>query len=184
MDQRVLSVSGVQVLTGVLVSLIFTQDSLEEVHGEEIRISPAGSFEEDTNVQVVHFIVSDGHIRGGEVGLFSVSNENGGILLSNRSEGLFSRLEESFSINITGSSNNEVGTNVVGLEVGLDGFFGDVVDVFSDTVGGLTEVVISVRSEVDVFEEESLLVVLGIDGIVVNSFLFSFNLLLVEDGVL
>lgn len=171
-------------LTGILVSLIFTQDSLEEVNGEEIRISPAGSFEEDTNVQVVHFIVSDGHIRRSEVGLFSVSNEDGGILLGDSTEGLVSRLEESFSVDITGSSNNEVGSNVVGLEVSLDGFFGDVVDVFSDTVGGLTEVVISVSSEVDVFNEETLLIVLGADGIVVNGFLFSFNLLLVENGVL
>lgn len=171
-------------LTGVLVSLIFTQDSLEEADGVEVGISPAGSFEEDTNVQVVHFIVSDGHIRRGEVGLFSVGNEDGGILLSNSAEGLLSRLEESFSVNITGGSNDEVGGNVVGLEVSLDGFFSDVVDVFSDTMSGLTEVVISVSSEVDVFEEETLLIVLSTDGIVVDSFLFSFNLLLVEDGVL
>lgn len=171
-------------LTGVLVSLIFTQDSLEEVNGEEIRVSPAGSFEEDTNVQVVHFIVSDGHIRRSEVGLFSVSNEDGGVLLSDGTEGLVSRLEESFSINITGSSDDEVGSNVVGLEVRLDSFFSDVVDVFSDTVSGLTEVVISVSSEVDVFKEEALLVILGTDGVVVDRFLFSFNLLLVEDGVL
>lgn len=87
-------------------------------------------------------------------------------------------------VNITSSSNNKVGTNIVSLDEVFNNFISDVVKVFSDTVSRLTEVVISVSSEVNIFKEETLLIVLSAEGIVINSFLFSFNLLLVEDRVL
>ena len=60
--KRVLSVRGIKVLTSVFVCLILAKNSLEELHGVEIRISPRRSLEEDTNVEIVHFIVSHGHL--------------------------------------------------------------------------------------------------------------------------
>jgi len=60
--EGVLSVRGIKMLTSVFVCLILAKNSLEELHGVEIRISPRRSLEEDTYVEIVHFIVSHGHL--------------------------------------------------------------------------------------------------------------------------
>jgi hypothetical protein len=157
---------------------------LEELHGVEIRISPRRSLEEDTNVEVVHFIISHGHIRWSEIGFLSVRNKEGDILLGDSGESLVSSLNELLCVDITSSSNNKVSSDVVSFNVILDIFLSDVVNIFSNTMRRLANVVVSVWSEVNWFKDNSLLIILSVDSVVVDCFFLSFDLGFVKDGVL
>lgn len=157
---------------------------MEELHGVEIRISPRRSLEEHTNVEIVHFIISHCHIRWGEVGLFSVRNKEGDILLWDSGESLFSSFKELISVDVTSGSNNEVSSNVISFNVIQDILLSDVANIFSNTMRRLTKVVVSVGSEVNRFKDNSLLIVLCVDSVIIDSFLFSFDLCFVKDGVL
>lgn len=57
-EERVLSIRGVQVLSGILVGSVLSHDTLEDLHSEEIGISIAWSFEEDSDVDVGQLIIS------------------------------------------------------------------------------------------------------------------------------
>jgi hypothetical protein len=154
------------------------------LHSEEIGICPRRSLEEDTNVKIVHFIVSNGHIRRGEIGFLSVRNKNSDVLLRNSGESTFNSLEETICINIPSSSYNDILSDVVSLEVILHVLFSDVADVFSDTVRRLTNIVVSVRSEVNILKDHGLLIILCANDIVVDSFFLRINLCFVDDRVL
>lgn len=130
---------------GVLGLAVFTQNSLEQQERVVVFMSPAGGFEESTNVEVGHFIISDEHQRGSEIGLISVSDDqivggSGG----ESTEVLFSQFSELLMVDVTSTDDNDVRSDVVGSVIVDDLVLGDGTDVFSDTEDGLTHHVVSV----------------------------------------
>lgn len=57
-ERVVLSIGSVEVLSSEAIRSEVSDNVLEEVHGEEIGVSPSGSLEEYSNIDVGHFIVS------------------------------------------------------------------------------------------------------------------------------
>jgi hypothetical protein len=72
MQLIVLSISGVEVGSSIFVRSIFSQNSLKQFHGKIIRMSDCGGFEEDTNVNIGHFIITHVEHWGREIRFFSV----------------------------------------------------------------------------------------------------------------
>lgn len=135
----------VKVLTSVLSLTVFAQNSLEQQERVVIFMSPAGGFEEGTNVKVGHFIISDEHQRGSEIRLISVSDDQ--IVGGGRSEAtevLFSQFSELLMVDVTSTDDNDVRSDVVGSVIVDDLVLSDGTDVFSDTEDGLTHHVVSV----------------------------------------
>lgn len=132
-------------LASVLSLAVFTQNSLEQQERVVIFVSPAGGFEEGTNVEVGHFIISDEHQRGSEIRLISVSDDQ--IVGGRRSEAtevLFSQFSELLMVDVTSTDDNDVRSDVVGSVIVDDLVLSDGTDVFSDTEDGLTHHVVSV----------------------------------------
>lgn len=58
MQAIVLFIRVIQVSISVLVNSVFSEDVLEQLHSKEVRVGPFGGIKEDTDVQVMHFVVS------------------------------------------------------------------------------------------------------------------------------
>jgi len=138
-------VTVVEVLASVFGLAVFTQNSLEQQERVVIFVSPAGGFEEGTNVEVGHFIISDEHQRGSEIRLISVSDDQiAGSSRGETTEVLFSQFSELLVGDITSTDDNDVRSDVVGSVIVDDLVLSDGTDVFSDTENGLTHHVVSV----------------------------------------
>lgn len=86
-------------------------------------------------------------------------------------------------VNVTSTNNGDVGADVV-VSVIVDEVVSiDVCDVISDTENGLTEVMVSVACVVARFKSGFKLVFVCVDAISPNGFSFSFDLVLVVEGV-
>lgn len=180
----VLSLTVVQVATSVLGFSVFAEDSLVEQEGEVVLMSPAWGLEEDTDVDVGHFIVSHVHKRRSEVGLFAILGSQtswGGS--SEATKSLLSQFGELLVANVTSTGDDDVATVVVSLLVLNDLFLSDGGDVFSDTKDGLTEHVVSERSVVRSFDGGFQLVLLEANDFSIDGFSFSFDLVLVVGRV-
>lgn len=75
----VLSVRSIEVLSGELVRSEVSKNMFKHVHGEEIRVGPGGGLEEDTDINVGHFVVSHEEGGGSEEGFFCVFDWVGGL---------------------------------------------------------------------------------------------------------
>jgi len=167
-------------LSSVLSLVVFTDNLVEESKGVVVFVSKAGSLEDNTDVDVGHFIISHVEKRGSEVWLVST----GSLALGGEfTKSLFGKLDQLLVVNITSTNDDDVGTDVVGLVEVNKVFLGDVGDVFSDTSDGLSENVVSVRSVVDGLPGGFELILLDLDVFTVDGFTFSFDLVLVIDGV-
>lgn len=137
--------TGVKVSTGVSVLGVFTHDSLKDEECVVVLVVPAGSLEEDTDVDIGQFVVTHGQNGRSETRLVSVSGFNASrSLVGEATEELLSELNKLLVLNITSTNNNDVRTNVVGSVVFLNHILGDDTDVFSNTEDRLTHHVVSV----------------------------------------
>lgn len=78
-EEGVLSVGGVQVLSGVLISSVLSHDVLEDLHGEEVGVSVAWGLEEDSDVDVGQLIISHEHGGWGVVWFFRIVSLSWGV---------------------------------------------------------------------------------------------------------
>lgn len=60
-DGVVLSIRSIQMVAGIFVAGVFTQNALEKSHGIIIFMGPSWGFEEGTNVNIGHFVISHEH---------------------------------------------------------------------------------------------------------------------------
>jgi hypothetical protein len=70
MEGVVLQMRGVQMVPSELVASVLSDDALEVIHGEEIRIVPAGSSKSHGEGSVEHLIVTLVEQGRSEIGLF------------------------------------------------------------------------------------------------------------------
>lgn len=123
-------------LSGILIGSIVSDDIFVELNGEKIWISPGGGLEKDTNVNIDHFVISHHHDGGGKIWLFAIFGGIGGSV-GELGEGLADSIVEFFSINVSGTSNYNIGADVIISMELLNLFNGDILNIFSNTVGGL-----------------------------------------------
>jgi len=60
--------------SSVFISSIVSNNSLEELHGKEVRVISIRSVEKHTNVEVFHFVISDIHDAGSEKWFFRIGD--------------------------------------------------------------------------------------------------------------
>jgi len=140
----VLLLSVIEVL-GVLVNSVRSEDVLEESEGVVVFVVDGGGIVENSNVGIVHLIVSNEKERGSE-NAFLVSRVEGGGLLHG-TESLVALVNERLVVDASSSDNNHVVSEVVGSSVAIESFDGKVLDVISISFNGLSNHVISVRVE-------------------------------------
>jgi len=138
----VLLLAVIEVL-GVLVDSVASEDVLEESEGVVVFVVDRGGVVEDSNVGVVHLIISDKEERRGVDALIVGRVKSGGLL--HGSKGLVALLDEGFVGNGTGSNNDHVVSEVVGSSVAIESFNSQVLDVITISVNGLSHHVVSVR---------------------------------------
>lgn len=183
-DQVVLSVGGIEVVASVLVSSVLSEDSLVEEEGVVVGVGPAGGLEEGSDVDVGHFVVSDGHDRRGEEGLLGVSGSEASRGVSGElSEILVDELGELLVLDVSGSDDNDVLSDVVISVELLDHVLIDDANVLSDTENGLSHHVVSETIEVDVLDESLHLVLGGLDALSVDGLSLGLDLVGVVEGV-
>lgn len=185
MDLVVLSVGGVEVGSSEFISSVFTNDFLENPHSNEVGVSEFGGVEENSNVNVRHFIVSHVQHGGSEEGLFSVGDDGASWGFTwDFSEVLFTSTDEAFVVDTACSDDEEVlASEVGGVEV-LDVVFSDVCDVLADTEHGLTDEVVSERCVVGGFSGGSFLVLVVFHTFCVHQVSLSLDLVFIVQGVL
>lgn len=180
----VLSLTVVQVATSVLGFSVFTEDSLVEQEREVVLMGIAWGLEENTDVDVGHFIISHVHKGRSEVCLFAIlGSQTSWGRSSEATESLLSQFGELLVSNISGTGDDDVATIVVGLLVLNDLFLSDGGDVFSDTKDGLAEHMVSERSIVRSFNGGFQLILLEANDFSIDGFSFSFDLVLVVGRV-
>lgn len=185
MDLVVLSVSRVEVGSSEFISSVLTNDFLENPHSNEVGVSEFGGVEENSDVDVSHFIVSHVQHRGSEEGLFSVSNDGSSRgFAGDFSEVLFTSTDEAFVVDAASSDDEEVLASVVGGVEVLDVVFSDVCDVLADTEHGLTDEVVSERGVVGGFCGGHFLVLVVFHTLRVNQVSLSLDLVFIVQGVL
>lgn len=86
-------------------------------------------------------------------------------------------------VNFTSTNDSDIGADVVVSVVVNEVVSIDVCDVISDTEDGLTEVMVSVACVITSFKSGFKLVFVCVDAISPNGFSFSFDLVLVIEGV-
>lgn len=92
--------------SGELISSVVSDQFSEHVHGEIFGVLVGGGVEEDSDVQIGHFVISHIEGRGGEVGFSRVGlfGLSGGEL----AEGLVDHRGNFFVFDITGGGDHEV----------------------------------------------------------------------------
>lgn len=178
----VLSVGEVEVLSGVFVLSVFSQHSLENEEAVVVGVGPSWGLEEDANVDVGHLVVSHGQHGGGEIWLVSVLDFGSGGA-GKSTEMLLGELDELLVGDVTGTDDDDVGTDVVGSMEVDDLFLGDGADVFSYTEDRLAHHVVSVGGVVGGLDGGFHLVLLGLDAFSEDGLSFGFDLVGVVDGV-
>lgn len=170
----VLSGGGVQVSSCEFINSVISKDLLEELKGKEVRVSLRRGIKEYSNVKVGQLIISHLNDWGSEVRLFLVGI-CGLASGSNATECLVNCTKECFVVDLSGSSDNDVLSDVVAAVEVSDVLSGHIDHVFSDSWYWLTHVVIPVGSVVSSFNDDSL-IVFGVDGCSVDTVSFGFDL--------
>jgi hypothetical protein len=146
----VLLLDVVEVLS-VLVDSVGAEHVLEEQERVVVLVLDAGSVVEDTNVRVVHLVITDEEQRRSVDSRVGVGLLAGGGL-GDVAERLVDHVDESLMGDVAGTDDDEVVTEVVlGLELGkvVDAQVGEHVGV---TLDGLTELMVTEGVEVGVLE--------------------------------
>jgi len=99
-------------LSGILIGSVITNNVFVELDGEEIWISPSGGFEKDSDVNVDHFVISHHHNRRGKIWFFAIFGGISGGIRELR-EGFADSIIEFFSIYVSGTSNYNIGADVI-----------------------------------------------------------------------
>ena len=158
--------------TSVFISSVITNNSLEILHSKVIRVTGIRSIEEDTNVQILHFIISDVlsndrkynynyHDAWSEERLFWIRNGSWSEVRE-LAKGTCWKFYQLFVTDISCSWNSEVWSNEMGFVEFFDLVSSDIKEVFSNTIRWLTNEVISERILMDEVSENGLLVLWGI----------------------
>lgn len=169
-------------MLGVLVNSVGAKHVLEEHEGVEVLVLHGGSIVEDSNVGVVHLVITDEHEGRNVDSLIHVLSDTGGGL-GDRLEGVVNLINESGVIDVTSSDDDKVVTEVVGSLVSGEVLHGEGGKLISVTLDGLAEHVVSVGVEVSVFKGGVLEIVLVVSVISGNLLLKDLELSLVEGGV-
>lgn len=150
----VLLVSVVKV-NSVLVDAVVANHMLEESEGIVVWVLDAWSIEEDTNVGVVHLIISH-HEEGWNVNALVLSTTGTSAGLTDRLESLSDLLNEGIVVNGASSDDNHVVTKVVGSLELSESISSDVANEISISLDWLSHLVVSESVVVNGFHGSSL----------------------------
>ena len=128
-------------LSSEFVAAVLSDDAFEVVHGEEIGVVPAGSLESNRETGVKHLVVALIEQGGGEEGTVAVGHF--GTAEGRDWAEVGSDLSgEVFAVDVTGTTDDDVASNVEVVVVLFDLFGGDWVDDVLVSEGGLSEIVV------------------------------------------
>lgn len=178
----VLVMSSIQVGGSVQVSSVISNDLLEELHDRSVLMSIVGSFEEYAGVEVRHLIISHEDERR-SVGRLVRVGKNDFFSSLKMTELLLGEGGNLLSINGTSCYNSEVLTGLVSINPVSEHVRGDVSNIFSDTEGRLSDLMLAIRGVNGTLKGGLLLVTLKLDDASVNCLSLSLNLVLVEGRV-
>jgi len=137
-------------------SVVRTNHHLEDHEGVVVGISPASSLEGISEVSGGHVIITDADLRADEVsGLLNSLNAVGSLGGDSR-EDLLSLSSESGVVDVTSSSDNHAGSNIVSLDVAVDVLLGDGLDVLLRTEDGARERRATVSGLVETVKDDLL----------------------------
>lgn len=173
--------SIVQVAGGVLVSLVLAQQFDDDAHQDAVWVAVGWSLHESSHVQVGQLVVSHEHERWCIVWLVSVWQLSSGS--SKTTEALAGGIDQLAVVNITSGSDNQVASSVVLGDEVLDLSQAQSGGILSNTERWLADLVISVRSVVNIFEGQLHHVSVLVDDVSVDDFSLSLELVLLEGCV-
>jgi len=169
-------------MLSVLVDSVGAEHVLEEEECVVVLVLDAGGVVENTNVGVVHLVITDEE-KGRSVDSLVSVGLGAGSGLRDVSERLVHLIDKLFVGDVAGADDDEVVTEVVlGLEIG-EIINAEVREHISVTLDGLTELMITVRVEVGVLEGSVLEVSVAILVVGSNFLLEDLELSGVEAGV-
>ena len=140
MHEVVLSGRVVQVRAGVTVGTVLAHQGLQVMHGEELFVLVRGRVEENTEVDIDHFVVTHEERGRREIGLVHIVL--GGVGGGEREGG--GRFHDFLVVDLPADGKHGVAGRVVLLHEILDGGLRNVGQVFTDAQDGLAHEVVSV----------------------------------------
>ena len=128
-------------MLSVLLDVVVTDHVLQKLEGVVVLVVDGWSVEEDTNVGVVHLIITH-HEKSGHVDALVVVSRGGGLLLD-AAEGLLNLANESVVVDGTSTDDDHVFAEVVSSTVGGEHIGSEVLEVIGVTTLWLSHHVVT-----------------------------------------
>ena len=179
---RVILLLNVVEMLSVLVNSVGSKDVFEKKECVVVLVLDGGGIVEDTDVRVVHLVITDEEEGWGVNSLVGVGlDASGG--LGNVAEGLVDLVDELLVVDVAGTDDNEVVTEVVGSLELTEVINTQVGEQVSVSLNGLAELMVTVGVVVAVLEGGVLHVLAGVLVVSSDFLLEDFELSGVKAGV-